>query len=144
MGRISISIIDRFVKGAESADSRRIDERQSASSVRTFARTVQAAIGGAVKLSAAWERRGSEADLPKVPVPIATSQASEPPSTEQLRLMAELVEARRLPVDMLWRSLEHAELLPQGAASEMKDMQNVDPVPDPDDDSRCLTGLSIS
>ena len=135
MGRISISVIDRFVKGAESADSRRIDERQSASSVRTIARTVQAAIGGAVKLSAAWYRgNGAVTDLPKVPVPIATSQASEPPSNDQLRLMAELVEARRLPVDMLWMALERAELLPQGSAFDMKDMGEVDPVPDPDDE----------
>ena len=136
MGRVSIAIIDRFVKGAESAESRRIDERQATSSVRTIARTVQAVIGDAVKLSAAWSRGvAATADIPAVPVAVATSQAGEPPSTADIELLAELVEARRLPVDILWLALERAELLPQGASVNLKDLAELDPAgEEPPDD----------
>ena len=88
---------------------------------------MQSVISQAVKLSAAWDRGIPAAeDLPDVPVPIATSQAGEPPTTPDLRLLSDLVEDGKLPVDMLWLALERSELLPQGAHVDLQDLAELE------------------
>jgi len=120
MAHMSIALIDRHIRGAESSDSRRIDERQASASVRTIARTAQAMLGSATVLAAAWSRGTVAAEsLPKVSVALATSQASEPPTTEQLRLLAELVEAGRLPPEHLFNAMERGELIAQGSTQQL-------------------------
>ena len=119
MALMSLALIERHVRGAESAESRKIDEAQASAALRTIGRACEQAVTEAVNLHAAWSRgAGAVEDVPDSPVTIAVSQASQPLSGPELKILMEAVTLDLLSKRAWLEALERAEILPQGAAAD--------------------------
>ena len=119
MASLSLALIERHVRGAESAESRKIDEAQASAALRTIGRATERVLTEACRIHAAWRAGQSAAEaLPDAPIRVAVTQTSMPLSPEEMRILADLVAADLLSPIRLLEALERGEIIPQGTAVE--------------------------
>lgn len=130
MAALSLALIERHVKGAESAESRKIDEAQAGAALRTIGRATERALTEACRLHAVFAAGpGAANDLPDMPIKVSVTQMSSPLSSDEIRILIDIVAAGFIAPEVLVAALERAEMVPPGTEAipaEPGDLDAVD------------------
>jgi len=122
MALLGLSMLMSESRSAETATSKRIDKSESDSQLDRAAKSLETALGEALRLHAKWlvEEAKRDDKISGGTIRVNRDFMKDPMDPQTARLLSDLVGKRQLSIDTMWESLELGEILPPGFDAELE------------------------